>query len=1286
MTDRSPLSDPDPEIAPVPSRRARSVLRWVLRGAVLLFFVVGIALLAVREFVLPRVNDYRAEISATLSRAAGIPVSIDAVEADWPGPHLRLQLSGVVLGGGDGRAPLRLDRVDASLGWSSLLRGEAYFHRIVLYGPALTVVREPDGSYHAAGIELGGQRETGEFPGWLFRQGEIAVLDAAVTWEDRLRGAPPLELRDADLRVDRSGGRFRFGLQARPSTAVAGRLEFRGDLVSSNPADPAGWHGQVFAAVSGAHLEGLTPWVDYPLPLSGEGDVQAWIEVAEGQPQSSVIDFVLADFGLRIRPSLPALDATSARGRLRAVKRADEFDLSLTAFELVTRSGRHLEPTDLELRLRGKEDPFAAGSLRATQFDLDVVAGLAAHLPLPEALAGQLDQLAPGGRLSDLQLAWDTHEGAMRLTRLSSRFSELAVRAGEGLPGVEGLSGEVEGDRDRGRFSIRSRNAVADMPRIFPRPRMSFEKLEAEGGWSRDAGGVAIHLEQARFENEDAAGEAQGTYRPGRGELGEIDFRARLTRAEGTAVWRYLPHTVNDDTREWLQRGLLEARVGDARLTLRGLLENFPYRDGDGLFRVTVEIEGGRLDYAPGWPLIEGIGATLRFEGPGMHLAAREASIHGVRLLDVSADVPDLDAEGGQIMTIMGTAQGATRDFLRFVSDSPVRERLDGFTDGMSAKGEGTLQLLLVMPLHRVSDTAVDGDFRFSDNHIQVADWLPPIEQAAGRLRFTGERFAIDSAEGRLLGAPMRLSADTVKDGVVRFDVSGGASIAALRRFRDMPLLEHLSGSTSWQATVDVRRTETTVALRSGLAGISSSLPDPFNKRSSERRPLALDLRFAPGARSVGGSLGAGLNFVFDGRERDGGFELLRGAVGLNAPARPGATGVALTARLDELDLDAWRRVLEAIPVAETSGGAGLSSVDLAITRLQAFGYDVADLVTTATQNEDGWRGELKSDVAGGRFAWQARGEGALQLRLDHLSLGKREVSDAEIARMLESDDAESLPDMDVVAERFELRGIDLGRLELRAANERGVWLLDALSIENADSRLAGSGRWRPGREPLTELSLRFQSDDIGRFLTRVGYPEVIRAGRAELDGDLSWRGIPTRVDYRSLSGAFRLEAANGRFSKLEPGVGRLLGVLSLQSLPRRLKLDFSDVFSEGFAFDRVAGNVTVTKGVVRSDDFEIGGPAARIWIAGSADLLEETQDIKVVVQPTLSESVAVGAAAGLINPVAGVIAYLAQKILSDPIERMFAYGYGITGTWADPQVEKLPVGQGKVEQTEGPK
>jgi uncharacterized protein YhdP len=216
---------------------------------------------------------------------------------------------------------------------------------------------------------------------------------------------------------------------------------------------------------------------------------------------------------------------------------------------------------------------------------------------------------------------------------------------------------------------------------------------------------------------------------------------------------------------------------------------------------------------------------------------------------------------------------------------------------------------------------------------------------------------------------------------------------------------------------------------------------------------------------------------------------------------------------------------------------------------------------------------------------------------------------------------------------------------------------------------------WRPGAKEETRLNFKLDVSSVEKMLSRLGYPEAVRRGKAVLEGDVLWRGAPTALHMPTLGGKMHVDVENGQFTQLDPGVGRLLGVLNLQALPRRITLDFRDVFSQGFAFDRISGSIQMSNGVLRTDDLELLGPAARVFMSGEADAGRETQNLRVKVQPTLSESVAVGsviATAGAIHPAVGLAAYLVQKALRDPVEKLFSFEYSVTGAWSDPKVEKL--------------
>ena len=262
---------------------------------------------------------------------------------------------------------------------------------------------------------------------------------------------------------------------------------------------------------------------------------------------------------------------------------------------------------------------------------------------------------------------------------------------------------------------------------------------------------------------------------------------------------------------------------------------------------------------------------------------------------------------------------------------------------------------------------------------------------------------------------------------------------------------------------------------------------------------------------------------------------------------------------------------------------------------------------------------------------------------------------------------------MNLTVDDFRIGDIALGRLELRARNDRGAWHLETLNLRNPDGALTGKAVWNndgAGRHQ-TRLDFELTASDVGRLLTRLGYVDAIRRGTAMLAGHAQWNGPLTGIHYPSLSGQLSVIAENGQFNKLEPGVGRLLGLISLQSLPRRLTLDFRDIFSDGLAFDSIEGKTTMTAGVMRIvDALRINSPAAQIEIRGEADMKNETQNLQVLVRPQMGAVAAIGTA--LINPIAGAAALVASTVLQNPIGRLFSYRYHVTGSWSDPKVEKV--------------
>lgn len=1277
--------------APIASTGARLRLRTLLLRllgrafwlAVALWFAFALIVVVAREIVLPRMNDYRDEIGARISAALGARVTIGHIDARWSGVRPYLDLGQVALHDGSGRVALELGLVRTSLSWMSIPFAELRLHHLAIDGPDLEVRRDPQGRMYVAGIELGGGGDGSGLANWLLAQREIVVRNATLRWLDERRAAPELALRNVHLRLANLGTRHRLGLTAEPPPAFAAPIDLRADFRGRDFSRLADWTGQIYVDVERADLSAWRTWVDYPIDLPrGSGALTLWADL-EGQRLAGFTgDLSLDDVQLRLREDLPMIDLVALRGRIAAKLPAGSLELAATGLSLATRDDTRIKPLDLHLSWHapGKGTP-ARGTLSASEVDLAALAQLAGNLPFDPGTRRALDEFSPRGKVSDFKAEWTGDSEKLATWRGSARFVDTALQARGLLPGFTAVSGSIEASHEGGHATIAGRAATLDLPRVFPEPRIALDQFDAQVRWKVAGEQVSVELQKVAFANADIAGSVEGRYSTRSNSPGDIDISGSFQRGKVSEVWRYLPFVVGESVRDWIRASLLDGQGSNIRLRMKGDLHEFPWaHDKNGEFDVSAAFSGARLRYAPQWPALHDIVGDLRFHGERMTIRARRANFGALAVKDASAEIADLTVHDDARLQVRGQVEGTTGDFLGFVNDSPVAAMINDVTRGVSASGAGTLALALDLPLQHLPDTRVSGAYQFAGNELVPAPGLPTITAAGGRLEFTERSLGIRNATARIFGAPMEVSARTEADGSTRIDLSGSAGVADLRRVVDTPWLDHLSGSTSWQATVSMRGQNAVLSIESSLQGITSSLPEPLNKPAGSAMPLRVEFGKPAGAAPGADETHVTLDSLVDvrvQRRRDGERMVVeRGGIGIRQVAAMGERGLVVNGTLDSLDLDAWRRLAAPGGDGAADSPLQLSALALRSGNLTAFGQHFTGFTIAATQADGTWQARIDSKEMAGDLAWRASERGRLRARLKNLSLSEvRSTPEPLPAQDVKHDESlQELPGLDVIADNFSLRGKPLGKLELVAVNRGNLWQIDHYSIANPDGGVSGSGQWRmydgPQHPSETEISFTLQSANAGKLLERFGYEDAVRRASTRLEGKLAWRGAPTGLDYPSLTGEMTLEASSGQFNKLEPGVGRLLGVLSLQSLPRRITLDFRDVFSDGFAFDSISGSMKVSSGVLRTDNLSIRGPSAKVFMSGSTDLAAETQDLRVRVQPTLSESVALGAA--IAGPVAGVATLLAQKVLKDPIEKLFSYEYGVSGTWRDPQVVKI--------------
>jgi uncharacterized protein (TIGR02099 family) len=1250
------------------SHRAIVWLSALLGAGVLL---VSIAMATMYFWVLPNIAQHRDTLASMMSAALGQRVTLHAVAGKWQQARPEFRLEGVQIYDQHNQPGLYVPSLDARFAWRSLLLLELRFNSIELNGMSLNVRRAQDGRFYIGGIAVNPADSGGGFSDWLLRQGRVRIADATLTWQDEERQAPSLRFDDVDLTLTNQLSRHQFQLRAAPPPELARPIFVEGKLRSRDTSDPRSWSGTVKAAVAGLSFPHLGHWLpELHAPRQGRGAYNLLFTIDEGKFKNISAGFNLQGIAVILGEDLPEL-------KLEQVKGTGSW-----SFE---ENGERIEFDGIQFARGGSAltPPFGASIVRIAEEQEISVSNLAPEhwhglmpaLAVPAPMRELFLSFAPRGQIESLRMAWSGAHPSPQNFSLETRFSRLSLAAAGSRPGVTNLSGRIKGDARGGEFELAGRSMVLDRPALFRDPRIAVDDLQTSGRWKPTEKGYLIHLDKAQFANADAAGHASGHYEYIAGQLGVIDLSAELTRADGTAVHRYLPSIIGDTTINWVRDGIPKAQAENVRLTLKGDLDNFPF-DGDrgGEFKVEAEIRDGVVNYASGWPSIDDISAQLLFHGKRMEVRARQARIYNTALLPVLVTIPDLTAHE-HYLEVAGEANGPIQDFIRFANFSPVGEHINNLTDALNGNGPTRLALKIRVPLEHKGDTTVAGRLSLSGNTL-FPPGLPRLERVTGDIHFTEHSVGSQGVSAQFLGGPLQITATTLDDEVEILS-QGRATAAGLAPWLGSPWGGHLSGQAPWRGKIVMARGGSRMLLESELVGLGSTLPAPLKKSPQQPMPLLVKLDPQQNGQQWEVQLGRVIGAIWRTR---GESEFDRGEIRFGGAAQlPAEPGLRLAGQASGLGLGEWMALL---PEKDRDAGLPISSIDLTLANLDLMGRRFNDVRLQGRNRNGLLRTSINASGISGNVTY--RPAGAQQARLSaqfrHLAIPEAFAAGGGNDRGAMS--LADVPVFDLTVENFRMEGQELGRLEAIARGSPTGLIIDSLQLGHADSLLKMNGVWRKYGKGDTRANLQLDVFDAGRMLSRFGFRDTVRRGEATFKGDVTWEGSPADFSFRTLAGTIDFSAEDGQFLKVEPGGAKLLGVLSLQSLPRRLSFDFRDLFSDGFAFDEISATMRIARGVVYSDNFQMRGPAAKVNMSGLANLDAESVQLRVKIFPKLSEGVAV-AGALLAGPLAGVGAFAAQKILRDPIEEASSREYMVIGPWREPDVQKMTKPKAEFRQAE---
>ncbi|MCU0836675.1 MAG: TIGR02099 family protein [Chromatiaceae bacterium] len=1267
----------------------------------LVALVGSAALLGVVRLAVPFADHLRAPVEALLAQTLGMDAEVGGLGMRLVGWAPRLSLRDArLIDPASGRTQLSLRELRLDLDAAASLRAWApKVASLTLVGANLVVRRHADGHFSVAGLEGLAGGDAGALTFFL-GNGRFLLTESDVYLIDEGAGVPAVHLADVAMRFDNTGLSHRIGIRGRLFGDRETQVRLAADL--DGPAgEPARWRGPVYLQWQGRDLG---PVLGGRLPPglhlgSAMAAVEAWGELRDGALADALARVELRGLvAWREDPDGTAAPMHLQRlsGLVQWTRLDDGWRVDVAGLQ-ATRRGATSPATTASLRLSEGAHADRAFSGGLSHLDLglarDLLALLPGRPPLPAALrAGRLEGTAEG-------IDGQYRSGEDPSWSVQGRLAGLALDPVGPMPGVRGLSGTFRAGEGGGTFDLDAAGLSVTFPALL-RTAIDVEHASGRIDWERSAdGGLRLRAEDLAVASADLRTRSRIDLSLPGAARGEpfLDLQTDFADVRANAVSRYLPvGLLKPELVRWLDGAFPAGAVPRGTLILRGVPADFPFRDAEGRFLVDFSVVDGTLDFRPGWPRIEDIEAEVRFEGPRLVVEAASARFLESELQGVRAEIPDLMDQQTRAVAIAGRAKGPFADGLRVLRETPLAGRLGPLTTPFAASGRSRLDLGLVIPLRKApADTGVElhGVLSWPEPAaLALPNWGIELNDLGGELRFSEHGLSAESVTARLWDAPVVIriaseSGERQPARQTRVRVEGRHATAVLAEHLPSSLWGPVRGMIDWSLEIGVRavahageRPPLDLVLGSDLRGVAVELPAPLGKTAGAARPLRLTGRLdGAGALGVTGSYGD-LGFALGFATQAEGAPRLTGA-GLNfggkaATGTPGE-GLRVTGRLDSLDLSAWLNWWDGRPpAAKPSDALPLRSVDARIGRLMVSDLALQDLSLRLARESGGWRAQIDARELAGtvRLPDRPRSD-PIEIRLARLDLkgvlGEPGGAGAARERRGSATDPRRAPTLDLGVERL-LWGEELiGALTLALESSPEGVVLTGLALDGPLLVVRGRGAWTAeGSRQRSELKLTTEATDMGAFLRLIEFKSQLDEAPANATFELSWPGGPADFSLAALRGRATAEVGAGSLLDVEPGVGRMLGILNLAALQRRLTLDFRDLFDRGFAFEQISGALSAEGGKARIERLAIEGPSASISVEGETDLLAHRFDQVVTVTPRLGSSLAVASAVAA-GPLVGAAVYLADKVTGGVVDRIGRHQYEVSGPWEDPEIRR---------------
>ena len=1138
----------------------------------------------------------------------------------------------------------------------------------------------------------------GKLINWLLNQDEVQMINAKIIWIDKTRAnSPPLILDDINLSYSTSDilsylDRHLFYLDFFSSAGTKEKISLSGHFDADSIDELLEADGALSFKFDALSLYAFSPWIDYPLTIKdGTGSLSINIEFENGKLKEGGSSFSVQNLNANtIDNAKQGLIFKDISGEFKYKLVNDDINIILDNLFLTTNSKLQFEDSAASIKYNFETNQINKATLVVDRFDLGSVKEISNQfLPEEHRTNVIINELSAKGEIDDLKLKWDrTRDGEEPNLKLKAKFLELEINEFESFPGLKNITGEVNIENEKGIIRSVSRDVKITKEDVFRAP-LQLNQFSGSVNWDNQK----YSFNEVTVKDDYMEAIFNGTVKYESLDNLYVDINIDSPTLNIPNFKVYYPKQIGKDGLGWLDTSLLEGTAENTNIQMKGKVKDFPFIDENnkpdlskGYFRVRSSVKDSFIEYGDNWPEMEKFDAEIIVDGGDVFITSQKGELDKSQVKIFNGAITPFTADE-VVLNIDTTLDSSAENIIYAINNSPIKEAMKGMSDDMEGKGDGELKLVLNVGFDDLDNIPFKGTYEFLGSTLENPQLeIPPISDLRGKVEFDSNDVKITNLDGKLFGEPLNLKLKNA-DGATIIDLKGIIGENMVKELLGENWLKNINGQADWEGLITLGENKSEFKITSDLLGIQITNLSFLDKAKNKSEDTALKLTIikkSTGEDSdiINIALGDHVKGIINSaNDENGDPSLTNGLIEVNSDkkAQIPESGILFIANLNEVDLE---ELVALIPdnKSETSDTESSQSKSmpieavLNIEELDAYGYVFNNFKLKLRPEDSGFIVQLDGKGAMGNILWNPE-KNLIKARFEELHLVGSDDSIEEWDGAYESEDPiiKDPPKIDLKIQEFLLQSKyfdnDLnGNLTFQASKSNNKWFIDLFKFLNPDYALKVTGIWHDeAPKPDTEIDFDWKITDLDKTLEEFNLDKLMKGGTGQLNGKLSWPKSPWKFDKEKASGSVSINIDKGVILEAQPGaMGRLFGLLSLQSLPSRLTLDFSDLFEDGFVFDSIDGLATLDDSILHSENFEIKGPAADIFIKGDVNIKEETQDLVVTITPNVTDTMSVAALAG--GPIAGAAAFILQKILNDPLNEVLTDEYRLTGSWADPQ------------------